>query len=230
MKKLLSFTLTEVLITLVIIGIISAITLPIIMSNHRKIETAAKLKKFQSTMLNAIKLAEIEQGIPFDEWNYGGWNNSMCENIMVKELKPYLNVKLGKFRKMGKYTYLGEQEVAYFSDGTIMYCIGGYSSTSLMGSYKIETKIAETFFDVNGERGPNEIGRDIFAFELSSTLDSRVGRAELKFVPGSQYYESRTRETLINNCKRGGIIYGTYCAALVYRDGWEFKDDYPLRL
>ena len=38
------FTLSEVLITLVIIGIIAAVTVPVIMANYKKAETAAKLK------------------------------------------------------------------------------------------------------------------------------------------------------------------------------------------
>ena len=62
MKKIKSFTLAEVLITLVVIGIIAAITVPVVMANHKRTETASKLKKFYSTMLNATKLAELEEG------------------------------------------------------------------------------------------------------------------------------------------------------------------------
>ena len=39
-----SFTLSEVLITLVVIGIIAAITVPVIMANHKKTEASSKLK------------------------------------------------------------------------------------------------------------------------------------------------------------------------------------------
>ena len=68
MKKIKSFTLAEVLITLVVIGIIAAITIPVVMANHKRTETASKLKKFYSTMSEAIKLSEIENGLQTYEW------------------------------------------------------------------------------------------------------------------------------------------------------------------
>ncbi len=37
-----SFTISEVLITLVIIGIIAAFTIPVILQNHKETETSAK--------------------------------------------------------------------------------------------------------------------------------------------------------------------------------------------
>ena len=43
--KKLSFTLSEVLITLVVIGIIAAITVPVIVSKHQKEQTEIQLKK-----------------------------------------------------------------------------------------------------------------------------------------------------------------------------------------
>ena len=44
MKK--AFTLAEVLITLGIIGIVAAMTLPVVIGNYQKKVTAAKVKKF----------------------------------------------------------------------------------------------------------------------------------------------------------------------------------------
>ena len=71
MKKIKAFTLAEVLITLVVIGIIAAITVPVVMANHKKTETAAKLKKFYSTMSNNIALQEIQSGLKTYEWGAG---------------------------------------------------------------------------------------------------------------------------------------------------------------
>jgi type II secretory pathway pseudopilin PulG len=45
--------LAEVLITLVVIGVISAITVPTIITNYQKQSIPAKLKKFYSTMNQA---------------------------------------------------------------------------------------------------------------------------------------------------------------------------------
>ena len=67
-KKKAAFTLAEVLITLGIIGIVAAMTLPALMANGRKQETVARLKKFNSMMLQAILLSENDNG-PYEYWN-----------------------------------------------------------------------------------------------------------------------------------------------------------------
>ena len=60
MKK--GFTLAEVLITLGIIGIVAAMTLPAVVQKKQKLETSARLKKFYSTMQQAIIYSETENG------------------------------------------------------------------------------------------------------------------------------------------------------------------------
>ncbi len=48
------------MITLAVIGIIAAITVPIIMANHKKQETSVKLKKFYSSLSQAVRLAQSD--------------------------------------------------------------------------------------------------------------------------------------------------------------------------
>ena len=60
MKK--AFTLAEVLITLGIIGIVAAMTLPALIQKNSEKEIIAKLKKFNSTMDQAFMLAKNENG------------------------------------------------------------------------------------------------------------------------------------------------------------------------
>ena len=87
MKKIKSFTLAEVLITLVIIGIIAAITVPMIMANHRKIEFSARLKKFYSTMNNAVKLAETEWGLTVYDWDYSLESRDFFDKYLAKYVR-----------------------------------------------------------------------------------------------------------------------------------------------
>lgn len=63
MKK--GFTLAEVLITLGIIGIVAAMTLPALVHNYKKQEIEAKIKKFYTNMAQAVKLSEIDNGPAF---------------------------------------------------------------------------------------------------------------------------------------------------------------------
>ena len=56
------FTLAEVLITLGIIGIVAALTMPSLIQNSKRQETSARLKKFYSTMSQALIMAELDNG------------------------------------------------------------------------------------------------------------------------------------------------------------------------
>ena len=57
-----AFTLAEVLITLGIIGVVAALTLPSLISRYKKQVIATRLKQFASIWQQAIRMAEIENG------------------------------------------------------------------------------------------------------------------------------------------------------------------------
>lgn len=59
------FTLAEVLITLGIIGVVAAMTIPILISNTRGARYRAQFKKTLSTMNQAVKLNELHYGFDF---------------------------------------------------------------------------------------------------------------------------------------------------------------------
>ena len=67
MKK--SFTLAEVLITLGIIGVVAAMTLPSLIGNYKKRETVTILKKAYSEISQALKMAEVDNEF-MEEWNF----------------------------------------------------------------------------------------------------------------------------------------------------------------
>ncbi len=207
LKNKKSFTLAEVLITLVVIGIIAAITVPTIMANHKKTETAAKLKKFYSTFVNAVKLAEIEHGIPNESWEW-----KRCSD---KESCMYVfNNYLANHFSYSKITYgsdvystIGFVEepvfAVYLNDGTIMSCSGSESNIF--------------YIDVNGEKGPNQAGRDIFGFYIGSSTEIVIE-------------EDISRDEIIASAKNSTLDAVFKGFQLIMKDGWEIKDDYPYRL
>lgn len=65
MKK--AFTMAEVLITLGILGVVIAMTLPALISQHKKKEVEARLKKFYSVANQAIMQSEVKNG-PKEYW------------------------------------------------------------------------------------------------------------------------------------------------------------------
>ena len=62
LKKIFAFTLAETLITIGIIGIVSALTIPTLIQEYKKVETSSRLKKFYSIMQQAIIMSEIDNG------------------------------------------------------------------------------------------------------------------------------------------------------------------------
>ena len=69
-----AFTLAEVLITLGIIGVVAAITIPTIIQNYKKSVIETSVKRFYTTMNQAIILSERENG-DMHNWSRTGYYN-----------------------------------------------------------------------------------------------------------------------------------------------------------
>ena len=68
--KLKAFTLAEVLITLMIIGIVAALTIPSVISNYQQQEFKTGLKKAVSVLNSAIQTNMQEDGeTPYENWD-----------------------------------------------------------------------------------------------------------------------------------------------------------------
>jgi len=85
------FTLAEVLITLVIIGIVAALTIPTLLSRYKEQQTMAKLQKIYSTFSNAYQLTINEHGTP-DTWTDIYNVNEAGTLAFWERLKPNLKV------------------------------------------------------------------------------------------------------------------------------------------
>ena len=62
-SKALAFTLAEVLITLAIIGVVAAMTIPNLMANNAKTEQVVALKSVYSDISQALKLMMVDEGV-----------------------------------------------------------------------------------------------------------------------------------------------------------------------
>lgn len=77
MKK--AFTLAEVLITLGIIGIVAAMTIPSLVASHKEKARITALKKIYSQLQNAFNLAVYEYG-PLANWDLSATNTGKKNN------------------------------------------------------------------------------------------------------------------------------------------------------
>ncbi len=64
-----AFTLAEVLITLGIIGIVAALTMPALIGNYRKKQTVVQLKKIYSAMSQSVQMSQSNYG-DIADWDW----------------------------------------------------------------------------------------------------------------------------------------------------------------
>uniref|UniRef100_UPI004028D210 prepilin-type N-terminal cleavage/methylation domain-containing protein n=1 Tax=Candidatus Scatousia sp. TaxID=3085663 RepID=UPI004028D210 len=218
------FTLAEVLITLGIIGIVAAMTLPAITANTRKSETSARLKKFNSMMAQAITLSESVNGdsiywqkeaasITEDENDDEIYDNDLGPKATYKFLMKYIAPYIKYYRIEESVPYPNPENPEkfskiYFADGSEAYVKNG--------------ACIDFYYDVNGERKPNRYGYDIFIFALCPWHSSTYfGNTNRKWGALCTSYTQDRNE----------LIQKKTCPARILElDGWEFKKDYPFRL
>lgn len=97
MKNKFAFTLAEVLITLGIIGVVAALTIPVLMTKYEKMVTVNQLKHSYSVLGQGLKMAEAEYG-EFKNWDYVtklNWTQWDPSNFISVYLKPNIkNLKI----------------------------------------------------------------------------------------------------------------------------------------
>ena len=206
-----AFTLAEVLITLGIIGVVAAMTMPSLMQNYKRQQATARIKKFVSVINQALISAENDLG-PREDWVIGEMDNSdSAYNFLNTYIKPYI-----KSADIEKRTLFGRNMA------TLRFVDGSQMSVKVGACYDI-------FYDINGEKGPNEKGRDIFVFILCKNGGCNFNSNQVRgfyCAPTGQQFP--THEQLIDNCKDRNR--GSYCTILLEQNGYEFPKDYPLGL
>ena len=243
-KKKAAFTLAEVLITLAIIGIVAAMTIPTLIANYQKKQTVSKLKQTYSVLSQALTMAQAEHG-DTTTWEVSGIygtptadsdfsSKEALELFVKKYLIPYLKVSKD-------YGYTTRQAIKY--DGSKNPTTGDYTagagtrkyffllSSNVLVSIVIGTSgCAEGTSVADGTcvdkfLNPN-FHVDINGFQGPNTLgkDIFVMRFNLNSRQFEFYKYASSRESALKNCK----LYNIYtCGYLIFLDGWEIKEDYP---
>ena len=178
LKKRAAFTLAEVLITLGIIGIVAAMTLPSVVSKYQEKAWLTAFKKTYSVLTQAYLRASQDYGTA-NTWC--AEKNTDCAKTYFDILSPYLNIgQVWGFerpnifykvsyrdldgRGMGPVNAFTTSHYKFaLSDGTII----GISHNGELNSPLLQV-------DTNGFRGPNQLGKDFFYFSLIRRDDSPV--------------------------------------------------------
>ena len=232
-----AFTLAEVLITLGIIGIVAAMTMPALIqkNNNKVVET--RLKKFYSAINQAVLMAEKDYGdkkvwyedlagADVDEEGNIIEGSSEAEVWFRKYLAPYM--KITKMETLSDGSF-----IAYFADGGALrmrltdstrdwdYFPGNVNkclSKNSRSSYIREStgKCAFTFIfnpAVNSESWKYHYNKGFEPYKV--TWDGNIETLKTK----SNY-----------GCNSNPSSYRQYCTALIQMNGWKIPDDYPFKV
>ena len=158
-----AFTLAEVLITLGIVGIVVAMTLPVLIQKKHNKELETQFKKAYSSIQQAVVRANYE----YEDLNSlysGNYISSQEEGKHLHEIlgKQFATAQIIDGRPNNKdiKTYNNfASNPCTFDDGYIL-------AAGLMDIY-FET-VCDIFItvDINGGKGPSKLGYDVFMFVL----------------------------------------------------------------
>ena len=223
-----AFTLAEVLITLGIIGVVAALTLPTLIQNHQKQVYVTQLKKAYSTLNNAFNKMAVDEGVV--DWNqtFCGstqfWGDNDINVSIAKQNECYDRI-LKQFNVMKKKqvgVVCSEPWCMYgydnYGSGKEFVDVGNtYSTIDNLNDFMFVTSDGMTYLflcgggfshigvDVNGiAKGPNKVGRDYFEFHWKNYSESNL-------IPDGSEYDSW------KNCSATNL--STSCTAKVFIEG-----------
>mgnify|MGYP004643501581 CR=1 FL=1 len=188
-KRKIAFTLAEVLITLGIIGVVASLTLPSVIHQYRKKALETQFKTAYSFINQAIVMTKQDLGSNslFDDYTV---YNSKQGYVYANEFKKAFYKRL---KVVGSAT-LKSTDYSIYSNGNIKRYTSGDRFTfetpekllengmtlyaTINGS--IDGKRVLIVVDINGNKGPNRAGHDLFIFKINDSSDKLIGAKKIR--------------------------------------------------
>ena len=166
MTKRFGFTLAEVLITLGIIGVVAAMTMPSLMNSTQGAQYKAAYKKALSAISQAVTL-----NVALDDYNFADTvgTNTTDPQSMYTMFKNRMNIVKTAVGTTGYSIFKGDSTA--FTQGTSNYTLffndgiafsfpqAAVSCTKDSTKGTFNTANCRGFIDVNGEKAPNKVVR-----------------------------------------------------------------------
>ncbi len=206
------FTLAEVLITLAIVGVVAAMTIPTLIAKINEKVTENQKKVFEAKVLKGLNLTRTAGELnntysSTEDFLRNGLGKHLkmtkiCDASHTRDCVPYdtilyttsdnkedsVDVKdIDTAEELGKTEDEGYKDIASFvmGDGTVV--IATYKQDCLVDEGKLDRDIGENpcfagIYDLNGTRKPNKMGKDLLTF--NATLNIKKGSAVLATLGG----------------------------------------------
>ena len=208
------FTLAEVLITLGIIGVVAAMTIPTLIANYKEKVYITGAKKLYNQTLNAVNKYCAENGTIGDYSSFWVSNSNNADGGLIALASELNAVKVcarpdnlnecgGKYNikqykklnngtgKTEQFEFLNRNRmvladgsfVSVFNEANADGCTHSYFSSDkdkdgnnipdpsspygFKGEIKYSSNCGFIAFDINGLKGPNQVGKDVFQYNFS---------------------------------------------------------------
>lgn len=221
-KRLRAFTLAEVLITLGIIGVVAAISIPVLQKNIQNYQFRQAWKKDYAILAQAINEIYAEDGVGF-EWTRGVSNYLLMPRYYCKLEKKLKVLKSGMICPedpdtiltdyaqwpvaIGGYKgYWHANENWKIKNGSLLNSNTAYfPMTAILadGAMIKFTCYSEIQVDVNGFKKPNTVGEDIFYFLLANNGKNKTTFWGVANECLTGYATSITTVNYKNDCENG---------------------------
>lgn len=210
MSKNKAFTLAEILITLGIIGVVSAITMSVLTKNINKHIAKNQFKKAYSTISNALNLSVQEYGENLKCYyvaNSGDRENSDCTDFFVNTFFKKLDTSKICINNAFQNGCMPDYSAVDFPNKSG--CSGFYSNTIKTNAPTALLKNGMVIFlyndsirkqpviavDINGFKKPNKGGIDVFSFQITKTGNNipRINANNMNFcmpVADEKYFKN----------------------------------------
>ena len=237
-----AFTLAEVLITLGIIGVVAAMTMPTLVQNYKNREVESKLQKIYTVMNQAIMMSELDNG-PKELWdntctpNDEGTAKEDCKANLEKYFLKYM--KYLKVEELGNKVGLYNMAI-YMNDGSLL--IAKYNSNAKnvvdFTFYPNAKNFSyETFAHISesGIASRPDIGIRSFQFFFAPANSNIKYHYKKGFEPYAFGLSEYTADELLTSGHPNYICnpsarFKMYCTAVIARNGWKIPKDYPFKV
>lgn len=222
--------MAEVLITLGIIGVVAAITLPTLIQNYQKQVLVNQLKREVNVISNNLSkiLADDEVNLLSETGLFSydqehEWVNVVDSEAVRNRFQAEVvsdNSKFGQYIKkyFGNDMFGRQMKGFAFKDGSCMAFVN-YGEGENGSSVSIGSAI---LLDVNCDKSPNKIGKDIFVVWYSDEgmVGSMFGDTdEIDFFCNKRYFD-----TDLDDMNFEFVIFvGGACYSKIVQDGWKMN-------
>ena len=210
--KRFGFTLAEVLITLGIIGVVAAFTIPTLMNDIADAQYKTAYKKAYSTLSQALTQANTDNALLESS---GAYDVNILTNFVTimsymkiqKTCYDYLTV--GNSANNSQCWVQNGDEWNSSSNGNGW--PANYDLIAIDASGMSWGTLARGFFfgilaDTNGLKSPNQMGKDRFIFNLVNQSGTNQTGIPIKVIP---YSDNEHYACLYNKCATDNNYFGT---------------------